>query len=373
METRFLQGNEACTLGGIAAGARFFAGYPISPATEISEMCSNLLPEKGGIYVQMEDEIASIAAVIGASLGGVKAFTATSGPGFSLMQENIGFAIMTEVPCVIINVQRFGPSTGIATQPGQGDIMTARWGTHSDHSIIALAPASVQECYDLTAEAFNLAERFRTPVVVLTDATIAHLRETVRIPARVKILDRARPSGPAEGYRPYEPGENLVPAPPNYGDRHILRVTGLVHDQEGYSSADPDVAGRLVSRLVDKIERYAHELPQPEYTGPDNPDAVIISYGISARSALSAARRAARQGMSLGVLRLRTIWPFPDRAVVEACAGMSRVVVVVEMNKGQVLREVRAAGVNRAVGLNRSDTRVIMPGEIIEFVRGMLA
>lgn len=371
-EKQFLQGNEACTLGGLAAGARFFAGYPISPATEISEMCSRLLPQKGGIYVQMEDELASIAAVIGASLGGMKAFTATSGPGFSLMQENIGFAVMAEVPCVIINVQRFGPSTGIATQPGQGDIMTTRWGTHSDHSIVALAPASVQECFDLTVEAFNLAERFRTPVVVLTDATIAHLRETVHIPDRIKKVHRARPEGPVEDYRPFTPGENLVPVLPNYGDKYILRVTGLVHDQEGYSSADPDVAGQLISRLIDKIDKYALELPAPEYTGPDSPETIIISYGISARSALSAAKRAAQQGMSVGVLRLRTIWPFPDRAVVDACAGAARVVVV-EMNKGQVLREVRAAGVNRAAGLNRSDTRVIMPGEIIDFVKGMLA
>jgi len=367
-KNRFLQGNEACALGGIAAGALFFAGYPISPATEISELCSDLLPGKGGIYIQMEDELASIAAVIGASLGGMKAFTATSGPGFSLMQENIGFAIMAEVPCVIVNVQRFGLGTGIATQPGQSDVMTARWGTHGDHSIIALVPASVQECFDLTVEAFNLAERFRTPVVVLTDAIIAHLRETVHIPEQVKNVERTKPSGPAEGYRPYAPRENLVPVLPNYGDEHILRVTGLVHDQYGYSSANPDVGGQLVSRLIDKIEHYTHELPEPEYTGPENPDVVVISYGISARSALSAAQRAGRQGLSIGVLKLKTIWPFPEQAVTKTCAHASQVVVV-EMNKGQVLREVKAAGITRAIGLNRTDTRVIMPGEIISFVK----
>lgn len=365
---QFLQGNEACTYGGLAAGALFFAGYPISPATEIAELCSNLLPAKGGIYIQMEDEIASIAAVIGASLGGMKAFTATSGPGLSLMQENIGLAIMAEVPCVIINVQRFGLSTGIATQPGQSDIMAARWGTHGDHSIIALAPASVQECFDLTVEAFNLAERFRTPVVVLTDAVIAHLRESVYIPEQVKTVDRARPSGPAEGYRPYAPGENLVPVLPNYGDEHILRVTGLVHDEYGYSSGNPDVGGQLVNRLIDKIENYTHELPQPEYTGPENPDVVVISYGISARSALAAARRIRRQGISMGVLKLKTIWPFPEQAVAKICARALQVVVA-EMNKGQILREVKAAGITRAIGLNRADTRVIMPGEIISFVK----
>ncbi|SFR00310.1 2-oxoacid:acceptor oxidoreductase subunit alpha [Desulfoscipio geothermicus] len=362
---QFLQGNEACTLAGIAAGARFFAGYPISPATEIAELSAKLLPRHDGIYIQMEDEIASIAAVIGASLGGMKAFTATSGPGFSLMQENIGFAVMAEVPCVIINVQRFGPSTGIATQPGQGDIMTARWGTHSDHSIVALAPASVQECFDLTVEAFNLAERFRTPVIVLTDATIAHLRETVSIPDTVKTVQRARPSGPVENYRPYAPAANQVPVMPNYGDDYILRVTGLVHDEAGYSSADPEVAGTLVNRLINKIEKYTDELPEPEYAGPDRPETVIISYGISARAALSAARRAKQQGRSMGVIRLRTIWPFPEKFITDICRSAARVLVV-EMNKGQLLREVRAAGITEAYGLNRTDTRVIMPEEILE-------
>lgn len=367
VKTQFLQGNEACTLGSIKAGARFFAGYPISPASEMAELCSNLLPRNNGMYVQMEDELASIAAVIGASLGGMKAFTATSGPGFSLMQENIGFAVMAEVPCVIINVQRFGPSTGIATQPGQGDIMAARWGTHGDHSIIALAAASVQECFDLTVEAFNLAERFRTPVIILTDATIAHLRESVQIPDKVITVNRAKPAGPIDNYRPYAPGCDLVPVMPNYGDNHILRVTGLVHDEEGYSSADSDTANTLLNRLIDKIENYAHELPAPEYTGPENPETVIISYGISARSALSAAYRAKQNNFSVGVIKLRTIWPFPERFIIEKCSNASRVLVV-EMNKGQILREVKAAGFTKAYGLNRTDTRVIMPDEILDFI-----
>lgn len=370
-EVLFLQGNEALALAGIHAGARFFAGYPISPATEIAEICSEQMPGHGGIYIQMEDEIASIASVIGASLGGMKSFTATSGPGLALMLENIGFAVMAEVPVVIINVQRFGPSTGLATSPAQGDVMTVRWGVSGDHSTIVLAPGSVQECYDLTLEAFNLAERFRTPVIVLSDASLAHLREKVRVKAPGKIpTARTKPSGPVEGYRPYAPGPKGVPVLPDFGDRYILRVTGLVHDEYGYSSADPGVAGALVKRLQDKIENHREELPRPCFYGDDRAGVLVISFGIASRAAREAVARANREGLSAALLQLRTLWPFPCEEVGKYCAGAGHVLVA-EMNAGQVLHEVRACGIppEKVAGVNRTDAGVITPAEILKAVR----
>ncbi len=369
---KFLQGNEACALGGITAGARFFAGYPISPASEIAELSSLLLPQRGGIYLQMEDEIASIAAVIGASLGGMKAFTATSGPGLSLMQENIGFAVMAEAPCVIINVQRFGPSTGVATRPGQADVMTTRWGTHGDHGIIVLAPTSVQECYDLTIEAFNLAESLRTPVILLTDATLAHLREKIvtRTDKELSIISRQKPDQVTEDYQPYRPGPDGVPVLPDFGDQNILRVTGLIHDHDGYSTPKPQTAGDLVHRLQQKIEGATSLMPAPRYFGSNDPEILIISFGISARSAREAVNRANDQGIKARLMQLPTIWPFPEEAVRYACYGASAVLVA-EMNSGQICREVRACGIQRekVVGVNRADTAVITPGEILKAIK----
>lgn len=367
MATFFWQGNEACVYGAMAAGARFFAGYPISPSSEIAELCSRLLPELDGIYVQMEDEIASLAAVIGASLGGMRAFTATSGPGFSLMQENLGFAVMAEVPCVIIHAQRFGPATGIATAPAQADVMQARWGSHGDYQMLVLAPSSVQECHDLTVEAFNLAERFRSPVILLTDAALAHLRETVTVsdtapPQRC----RPQPEGDPALYRPYAPGPDLVPAMAAFGDGYIQRVTGLVHDELGYSSSAPAVAAGLVRRLQEKILLYQDELPAPIYTGPEEPDILLVSYGISARAAQAAADRARASGHRVGCLRLRTLWPFPEAAIGD-WAQRVRAVLVVEMNFGQLRREVElaVAGRCRVAGVNRYDAEVVTPGEIL--------
>jgi len=369
---RFLQGNEAFALAGIDAGARLFAGYPITPATEIAEICSVEMPRHGGIYIQMEDEIASIAAVIGASLGGVKAFTATSGPGLALMLENIGFAVMAEVPCVVIDVQRFGPSTGAATSPSQGDVMTARWGVCGDHSLIVLAPASIQECYDLTVAAFNLAERFRVPVIILADAVLAHLRESAVIPrpGEVKLFDRRKPSGPAAGYRPYAPGPDGVPAPPHFGDEYILRVTGIVHDENGYSSTNPAVADKLIRRLTDKIELHRNELPLPVWFGPAGAEIVLISFGITARAAQEAVLMAGDLGISAGLLQLRTLWPFPEEEIRTACAG-ARAVLVAEMNAGQVRREVRACGVppEKLGGVNRVDTLLITPTQVLKTIR----
>lgn len=369
--TRFLQGNEAFALAGIAAGARFFAGYPISPATEIAEICSVELPKNGGVYIQMEDEIAGIAAVIGASLGGMKAFTATSGPGFALMLENLGFAVMAEVPLVVIDVQRFGPSTGLATSPAQGDVMTVRWGVNGDHSLIALAPASVQECFDLTVTAFNLAERFRAPVIVLADAVLAHLREKVVLPPpeEIKIVNRTKPAGPVEGYRPYAPAVGGVPALPAFGDRYILRVTGIVHDESGYSSADPAVAERLVRRLAGKIEQNTDELPRPVRWGPADAEIVLISFGIAARAAREAVLRANREGTAAALLQLRTLWPFPGGEVLAACSR-ARKVLVVEMNAGQVRREVQACGVppEKVAGVNRTDALPVTPSQVLEAI-----
>lgn len=365
-ERLFLQGNEACVRGAVDAGAGFYAGYPICPSTEIAEMCSDILPGRGGIYVQMEDEISSIAAVVGASLAGKKAFTATSGPGYSLMQENLGLAVMAEVPCVVINVQRFGPATGIATKPAQADVMQARYGSHGDYGIIVLSPSSVQECYDLTVESFNLAERFRTPVILLSDAAIAHLREEMVVPESLKIVQRREYQGPPAEYLPYRPDEDLVPTMSAYGDSAILRVTGLIHDQKGYSTADAKTSETLLYRLTDKIEKFSHELPQPVYWGDREPSVLIVAFGIVTRAARAALEQARRQGMSVGLLQLRTLWPFPDNVLSEYLAA-AQTVLVPEMNLGQVVREVRRVNPGRAEVylLSRTDTGVITPGDIV--------
>ncbi|MBO8167627.1 MAG: 2-oxoacid:acceptor oxidoreductase subunit alpha [Thermoanaerobacteraceae bacterium] len=365
----FIQGNEACARGAIAAGARFFAGYPISPASEIAEVCSELMPQVGGHYVQMEDEIASIAAVIGASLTGTKAFTATSGPGFSLMQENIGLAIMAEVPCVIINAQRFGLSTGVATKPAQGDVMQARWGTHGDHAVITLAPTTVQECFDLTVTAFNLAERFRSPVFLFTDAATAHLREKIIIkePGELEIINRKPAYNAPE--EPYVIDDKQVSILPNYGDSSILRVTGLVHDSRGFSSSDPEIATTLTRRLIAKIEDYQNELPQPVWYGTTRPQVLIISYGIVTRAARAAMERLIARGLEVGVMSLPTLWPFPQSEVARACSR-ARWVFVPEMNYGQIAREVRAASRATPVfGIYRTDTNILTPNDIIAEVK----
>lgn len=370
IKRKFLQGNEACVLAAVDAGARFFAGYPICPSTEIAEMCSAVLPGHGGIYIQMEDEIASMAAVIGASLAGEKAFTATSGPGFSLMQENLGFAVMAEVPCVIINVQRFGPATGIATRPAEADIMQARYGSHGDYSIIALSPSSVQECYDLTLEAFNLAERFRTPVILLSNAALAHLREEVTIPESPKILNRKRPGNSFGEYLPYRPDEDMVPPMAAFGERHVMRVTGLVHDELGYSAADGKVAGGLVRRLTDKIEKYQHELPQPVYWGDPDANLLLVTYGITTRAARAALEQLRRQGITVGLIQLRTLWPFPEQALAGHLTR-ARTIIVPEMNLGQVVREIQRINPGKAEIhlLSRTEAEIITPTQIIAKVQ----
>ncbi|MBU7006970.1 2-oxoacid:acceptor oxidoreductase subunit alpha [Phosphitispora fastidiosa] len=369
-EKLFLQGNEACVRGALAAGAAFYAGYPISPSTEIAELCSQMLPEHGGVFIQMEDEIASIAAVIGASLGGMKAFTATSGPGFSLMQENLGMAVMAEIPCVIINVQRFGPATGIATKPAQADVMQSRYGTHGDYEIIVLVPSSVQECYELTLEAFNLAERFRTPVILLSDAALAHLREQVVIPGDPMVVDRNKPGCPPGEYLPYGPGPNLIPPMAAYGSPHIMRVTGLVHDERGYSTADNETADNLLRRLAGKIKNYSAELPQPLYWGDQDAEILLVAYGVVTRAARAAVVKAREAGISVGLLQLRTLWPFPDQAVA-GYLGKVKQALVPEMNLGQVVREVRRVNEGKAEIhlLSRTDAGIITPEQIVQKLR----
>lgn len=368
MTARFLQGNEACVEGAIAAGARFYAGYPITPSSEIAQAASVLLPPLGGYYLQMEDEIASMAAIVGASLAGMKSFTATSGPGFSLMQENLGMAIMGEVPCVIINVSRGGPSTGLATKQAQGDVMQARWGTHGDHSIIVLAPASVQECFDLTVRAFNLSEKYRTPVIVLLDKTIGHLREKAQMPAagNLQIIERKKPGCAPGEYKSCSPDEDGIVPLPNYGDEHLLRINSSMHGEEGFISACPDNAAKLVKRIWDKIEKNADDIGSIKTYQVEDAETVLISFGISARSARRAVSLARQQGKKAGLIQLQTIWPFPFEKIRKVLSPACNKLVVVEMNMGQLALEVeRLFRDKRIVRVNQWNGEDILPSRIL--------
>ncbi len=340
--THFTQGDFACAEGGIAAGCRFFAGYPITPATEVAEHMARRLPEVGGVYLQMEDEIGSVAAIIGASYGGVKSMTATSGPGFSLMQENIGLAVMTEAPIVIVDVMRGGPSTGQPTKSGQQDLMQARWGSHGDYEIIALAPSSVQESFDLTIRAFNLSEKYRVPVFVMLDEVIGHLRERLVIPPsdQLEIIDRKKPTVPPEQYNPFEPGKDLVPPMAVFGEGYRFYATGLTHDETGHPQTDsPEEQTKLVKRLCDKIRMNRDSIAQVKRHSLDDAKVCVIAYGSVARSAVAAVNRAREQGVKAGFLGLTTIWPFPDKEI-EAVADQVDRIVVAEMNYGQIVREI---------------------------------
>ncbi|MDP2791806.1 MAG: 2-oxoacid:acceptor oxidoreductase subunit alpha [Rectinemataceae bacterium] len=338
---KLMQGNEACTLGALTAGLQFFAGYPITPSTEIAELCSEELPKVGGKFIQMEDEIGSIAAIIGASLTGMKVMTSTSGPGFSLMQECLGYASLCEIPLVIVNVQRMGPSTGMPTSPAQGDLMQARWGTHGDHPIIALAPGNVKECFELTFRAFELSEKYRVPVIVLTDEVIGHMREKVVLadPASYKKPVRPAPEHRA-GYKPYAADpDGGVPLMAPFGEGYRWHVTGLFHDETGAPSNKSDVADTLLRRLARKIDKNAGTLADYFAEGMDDCDVAVISFGSSAMSSLSAVRRARKEGIKAGMLRLKTVWPFPEEAVRRLTAN-ARTVIVPEMNLGQLALEV---------------------------------
>ncbi len=342
----FMSGDEACAEGAISAGCRFFAGYPITPATEIAEQMSKRLPEVAGTYIQMEDELASMAAILGASWGGVKAMTATSGPGFSLMMENFGLGVMLETPCVLVNIQRAGPSTGLPTLTGQGDMMQARWGSHGCYGIIALSPNSPQELYDLTIKAFNLSERYRLPVLVMSEAATGHMYEKVVIPpvSKIEVTPRRKPTVPPEEYLPFKPDSDLVPPMANTGDGYRFHATGLTHDERGYPAMSVEAQDKLIRRLVDKIEQNKGEIIELEEDGIDDAEVVVCSYGISARVSLIAVEHARNEGIRTGMLRLITVWPFPEDRIREL-ARQVKAFVVPEINYGQITLEVeRCAG-----------------------------
>jgi len=370
--THFMQGDVACAEGALAAGCRFFAGYPITPATEIAERMSRRMPEVNGTYIQMEDELGSIAAVIGASWAGVKAMTATSGPGMSLMQENIGLAIMTETPCVIVNVMRGAPSTGQPTKGGQQDVMQAKWGSHGDYEVIALAPSSVQEMFDLTIECFNLAETFRVPAFLLADGYVGHLWERVVIPPaeEIRIVNRKKPSVPPSEYIPFKPGKDLVPPMACFGDGYRVHVTGLTHDEKGYPKTDdPETQQSLVMRLCEKITRNADKIIKLSKFMLEDADVAVIAYGVPSRSALNAIKRARKAGIKAGLLRLITVWPFPEKIVRELSSRV-KAFVVPEMNCGQVVREVERVAKETPVHfLPKLGGEPHNPLEILEAIR----
>ena len=369
-----LHGNHACAMGAIAAGCRFFAGYPITPSSEIAERMSRELPLVGGTFIQMEDEIASIAAVLGASSGGIKSMTATSGPGFSLKQENIGLAAAAEIPCVIANVMRGGPSTGMPTRPAQGDIMQARWGSHGDRPVIALAPASVKEIYDQTIRAFNLSERYRMPVVLLFDQVVSHLLEPVELAdsSSLQLVERQWASGPSTDFEPYASTADGIPPMPRPGDGYRTHTTGLTHGEDGFPSQDPEVATRVTQRLLDKIEHGRADIEAYECHDTDDAEVVVVACGISARAARAAVRQARAKGIAAGLFRPITLWPFPEAAL-KAALGKAKAILVPEMNAGQMILEiVRICSHDLAIeGLNRIDGQAIAPAEIAQRIEEM--
>ncbi len=366
-----VQGNEACARGALAAGCSFFAGYPISPSSEIAELLARELPGRGGVFIQMEDEIASMGAVLGGSLGGRRAMTATSGPGFTLMQEHLGFASLAEIPCVVIDVMRGGPSTGLPTSPSQGDVMQARWGSHGDRATIALAPGSVQEVYTLTIEAFRLAETLRTPVAVLYDEVIGHMREGVRLapPTAAQLGRRTGPSGPpSPSSLPYQPNPAGVAMMPDFGRGYRFHVTGLMHDERGYPMSDHAKVAALLERLEHKVAAAVDAVPCERYRLEDA-EVVLVAYGIVARTAKAAVDVLRDRGVRAGLLRTRLLWPLPAASVADALAGAS-MVVVAEMNRGQWAPEVQRLtnGGLPVVPYLKAGGSVITADELVEHV-----
>jgi len=365
-----LHGNEACAMGALAAGMKFFAGYPITPSTEIAEFLSVELPKVGGTFIQMEDEISSMGAIIGASLAGVKSMTATSGPGFSLMQENLGFASMAEIPCVIVNVTRGGPSTGMPTRPSQGDVMQSRWGTHGDHPIIVLSPQSVLECYTLTIHAFNLAEKYRSPVIMLMDGIVGHMWENVQLPEKIEVIDRPEPTVPPDWYDPYDdlPGGEIVPLVP-FGEGYRYHVTGMVHDKSGFPTLVHEEVEQCLDKLINKIKNNLHDIIRIEEYMLEDADICIVAHGSVARSAREAVDIARGEGLKVGMLRPITLWPFP-RFHLENISKSVKLFVVPEMNYGQVYGEVLKSCPKRAVRVTRVDGELVTPAQIIEKIEG---
>ncbi|MGB3342000.1 MAG: 2-oxoacid:acceptor oxidoreductase subunit alpha [bacterium] len=365
-------GNEACAEAAIVAGMRFFGGYPITPSSEIAEVLARRLPQVGGVFVQMEDELASMAAIIGASLAGVKSMTATSGPGFSLMQENIGYASMTEVPCVIVNVQRGGPSTGLPTLPAQADVMQARWGTHGDHPIITVAPSTVGETYDWTIKAFNLSEQYRVPVIILLDEIIGHINEKMIVPdpKTVTILDRQRSTEAPDTYLPYQQTDSDIPLFADFGTGYRYNVTGLSHDETGFPTNDPQKIKELYCRLNRKIDRYRKQIIEYKTEYLEDAEICIVAFGSSARSAYRAVRIARQQGIKAGMFQLFVLWPFPYDVLAELATQVKKFIVP-EMNLGQIAHEVSCATRGDVIKVNRVDGGLITPGEILERIKNV--
>ena len=368
-----MQGNEACVEGALAAGMRFFAGYPITPSTEIAETCAVRLPQVGGIFVQMEDEIASMAAVIGASVAGKKAMTATSGPGFSLKQENIGYAALAEIPCVIVDVQRCGPSTGMPTSPAQGDYMQSRWGTHGDHPVIALSPSSVQEVYSLVIRCFNLSEKYRTPVIFLMDEIVGHMREGIEIPDTDTLEIINRPLSDVLGvYKTcyhVDPGE-WVPRMVPFGDGERYNITGLFHDESGFPTNDHVIAAKLMERLMHKISYNCDDIVQVENDNMEDAEVAVVCFGGTARAAKEAIREARSHGIKAGMFRPITVWPFPEKELREKLPQLKKIIMA-EHNAGQMLLEVQRVNEGRVPVsfIGRVDGTLIQPDEILQKIR----
>ncbi|RMG60343.1 MAG: 2-oxoacid:acceptor oxidoreductase subunit alpha [Deltaproteobacteria bacterium] len=374
-QVKLFQGNEACAYGALYAGCSFFAGYPITPSTEVAEVMAKELPKRGGAFMQMEDEIASMAAIIGASLAGAKSMTATSGPGFSLKQENIGFAAIAEVPCVVVNVMRGGPSTGVPTGPGQSDIMQCRWGTHGDHPIITITPAYVQEIFSETVRAFNLAEKYRNPVIIAFDEIVGHMRERIEIPepGELEVIDRKKPDVPPEEYFPYDSSKGDIPPMANFFEGYRYHVTGLNHDRTGFPINACELVHIEEERLLRKIYANRDDIVKNDEYMLDDAEVAVFAYGACGRSAREAVDMARKEGIKIGLLRPLTMWPFPDREV-EALAERVKAIIVPELSLGQIILEVErcSKGKCRIDGIFRVDGEPISPFQILDKVKEVL-
>lgn len=372
-KAEFWQGNVAVAHGAIAAGCRFFGGYPITPSSEIAEVMAEELPKVGGKFIQMEDEIGGIAAAIGGSIAGFKSMTATSGPGFSLKQENLGLAYMAEIPLVVVDVMRGGPSTGLPTAISQQDVMQARWGTHGDHATIAYSPASVQECYEITIKAFNMAERFRQPVLIMSDEVLGHMREKVFVPAKeeITLVDRKKPSVHPDEFMAYKPDpEDNIPPMASFGDGYRWHITGLTHNEWGFPTNDKDEIAKKSKRLMDKVEAYRDEIVEYDTEFVDDAEIIVVSYGSVARSALTAVKAAREEGMKVGYFRPITLWPFPDKEL-ERLAEKASCIIVPELNYGQMVLEVERAvhGKAEVKPLNLVNGELFKPKDILQYVK----
>jgi 2-oxoglutarate ferredoxin oxidoreductase subunit alpha len=371
---KFLQGNDAVSEGAIYAGCRFFAGYPITPSSEIAEFMSVRLPRCNGRFIQMEDEIAAMGAVIGASIAGKKALTATSGPGFSLKQENLGFACLTEIPVVVVNVMRGGPSTGMPTGPGQSDVMQAKWGTHGDHPIIAITPSTVYEQFTETIRAFNLSEKYRVPVIILTDEIIGHMREAITMPelGEIEIIDRKKPDCPPEEYLPYDDSKGDIPAMASFGEGYRYHITGLNYDKTGFPTNNGKIVQKCEERLLRKIANNYSDIVKVEEYMCEDADILVFAFGSSARSAKDAINTARKKGLKVGLFNPLTLWPFPDRNLSKYLRRIKKIIVP-ELNLGQIIYEVERVmmGTCEIAGINRVDTEPINPVQILgEIERG---